>query len=169
MVFSVSGSRDMSSFSPGKKFPNGLPTCTAFIWLPFKGPPAILNITCSKFVPKGTSYRPGRLTLPITERIFVPLAFSVPMPAYDSPPCSIMWGMFAKVSTLFTMVGRSHKPFSMGKGGLSRGSPTSPSRESIRAVSSPHTYDPPPRMIFKVKLKLDPKMFLPKKPYRLAV
>ena len=42
-----------------------------------------------------------------------------------------------RVSTLLTLVGQASKPDTAGKGGLIRGSPLFPSKESKRAVSSP--------------------------------
>ncbi len=71
---------------------------------------------------------------------------------------------FAKVSTLFIMVGFSHKPFSAGKGGRERGIPLLPSMEAIRAVSSPQTNAPAPSLIFTLKEKLLPKIESPNNP-----
>ncbi len=48
---------------------------------------------------------PGRSTLPDTEKIFVPVDFSVPMPEYHAAPFSTMWGIVASVSTLLMTVG----------------------------------------------------------------
>ena len=54
----------------------------------------------------------------------------------------------AKVSTLFTTVGQSYKPFTAGNGGLMRGLPLLPSNDSSKAVSSPQTKAPAPSLIF---------------------
>ncbi|MNR69211.1 hypothetical protein D3C85_1943020 [compost metagenome] len=47
-------------------------------------------------------------------------------------------------STLFTTVGQLYKPAIAGKGGLIRGLPRLPSKDSNKAVSSPQIYAPPP-------------------------
>ena len=84
------------------------------------------------------------------------------------PPLAIIHGTFAYVSTLFMFEGFCQKPFSAGKGGFNRGMPLSPSREAIRAVSSPHTKAPAPAFMRRSKLKLLPNIFLPRKPFSRA-
>ena len=59
-------------------------------------------------------------------------------------------------------------PFAAGKGGLRRGIPLSPSKDAIRAVSSPHTNAPAPALIRRSKSNPLSKMFLPRKPFSLA-
>ncbi len=46
-------------------------------------------------------------------------------------------GATATVSTLATVVGQPKTPMSAGKGGFRRGLPCLPSKDSIKAVSSP--------------------------------
>merc|ERR1711963_1163704 len=60
-----------------------------------------------------------------------------PMLANQSPPLLQMVGATATVSTLVTVVGQPKTPTSAGNGGFRRGLPCSPSRLSIKAVSSP--------------------------------
>ena len=57
----------------------------------------------------------------------------------------------AIVSTLFTTVGQSYKPFTAGNGGFIRGLPLLPSNDSNKAVSSPQMYAPPPTCTYKSK------------------
>ena len=92
----------------------------------------------------GTSTSPTLFTLPARAKTLVPLDFSVPMEENQSDPLRRMGGTQAKVSTLFTLEGLPQKPFSAGKGGLLVGSPRLPSRDWMRAVSSPHTKAPAP-------------------------
>ena len=66
------------------------------------------------------------------------------------------------------MLGRPQTPNAAGKGGLARGIDLLPSTASIRAVSSPATYDSPVNDTSKSKLKSDPSMFFPNKPASYA-
>ena len=75
--------------------------------------------------------------LPPALMSLVPVLLPTPILAYSSPPSFTMGTTAAMVSTLFTTVGRSYRPFTAGKGGLMRGLPRLPSRLSSRAVSSP--------------------------------
>lgn len=75
--------------------------------------------------------------MPQAEINFVPVDFPTPIVAYSSPPKLIIGTTDAKVSTLFTTVGRPHAPLIAGNGGLIRGLPRFPSNDSISAVSSP--------------------------------
>src|SRR5690606_1598436 len=77
-------------------------------------------------------------------------------------------GIDAIDSTLFTTVGFCHKPFTAGKGGLIRGFPRLPSRDSIKAVSSPQIYAPPPQCTCRSKSYPEPLMFLPNHPAAYA-
>ena len=102
--------------------------------------------------------------MPERATILVPLLEVVPIRENHFPPFSIIEGIVAKVSRLLTTVGLSKSPFSTGNGGRGLGSPNEPYRESSSAVSSPHTYAPPPRFTFKEKENEDPIIFLPKMP-----
>ncbi len=83
------------------------------------------------------SYTPGLFMLPQAEMSLVPVDLPTPILAYSSPVIFIIGTTAAIVSTLFTTVGQSHKPFTAGNGGLIRGLPLFPSSDSINAVSSP--------------------------------
>ncbi len=119
-------------------------------------------------VPIGTSTRPVLVTLPTTEKTFVPLLDSVPMEENHSPPRLIITGTFAHVSTLLIFVGLLHRPDWAGKGGRIRGSGVRPSSDAISDVSSPQTNAPAPRCTLTSKLKPLPKMSSPKSPYSRA-
>ena len=75
--------------------------------------------------------------MPHAEINFVPVERPTPIFAYSSPVILIIGTTAAIVSTLFTTVGLFHKPCTAGKGGLIRGLPLLPSKDSIKAVSSP--------------------------------
>jgi hypothetical protein len=47
------------------------------------------------------------MTCPETEKTLVPVLCSVPMPAYQSAPCSMIGGRAASVSTLLMSVGEA--------------------------------------------------------------
>src|SRR4030042_3210780 len=95
-----------------------------------------------KVMPIGTSTSPVFLILPTREKIFVPLLPSVPKVRYQSAPLLIITGTLDQVSTLFKLLGLSHRPFSTVWTYLARGSPTLPSRDAISAVESPQTKSP---------------------------
>src|SRR5580693_6090128 len=97
-----------------------------------------------KVVPLGSSYTPGLLTCPLTQKSRFPPFFSHPNFAYHSAPLLMMGGTQAMVSTLLMTVGQPKRPTTAGKGGLRRGNPFLPSRDSSRAVSSPQIYAPAP-------------------------
>ena len=72
------------------------------------------------------------------QKIRVPELFGgFPMDANHSGPRFTMCGMLESVSTLLTTVGFWNRPWVAGNGGLMRGRPRLPSRDSSRAVSSP--------------------------------
>ena len=88
--------------------------------------------------PFGTSNTPGWLTCPDTANIRIPVDVGAPMSWNDWPDSLMIHGTSASVSTLLTIVGCRYNPLEAGKnGGLRRGMPRSPSRLSIRPVSSP--------------------------------
>lgn len=53
-------------------------------------------------------------------------------------------GTTETVSTLVTVLGHPYNPALAGKGGFTLGCPALPSKDSIKAVSSPQIYAPPP-------------------------
>src|SRR5579862_9860519 len=95
-------------------------------------------------VPLGSSYTPGLTTWPLTQNKRLPPFFSLPNFAYHSAPLLMMGGTQAMVSTLLITVGQPNNPITAGNGGLRRGKPFLPSRDSKSAVSSPQIYAPAP-------------------------
>ena len=75
---------------------------------------------------------------------FVPAFLSLPKLENQEAPLLIIVGQTATVSTFVTVVGQPYNPALAGKGGLSLGLPGFPSRDSIRADSSPQIYAPAP-------------------------
>ncbi len=148
--------------------PEGPPIWAALNFLPFCMPPPMRKIISPMGMPMGTSTMPVLTMSPARANTFVPLACSVPKPAYQPPPFSRIGGMLASVSTLLMIVGAPKRPFSKGKGGLGRGSPRLPSMEFKRAVSSPQTKAPAPMRISRSKSKPEPRMSLPSSPYSRA-
>src|SRR3954470_18288214 len=135
-------------FSPLAVFSNMLagrmgtdepPGIQAFRRLPLAIPPqySSLYINSSTEMVMSISYTPGLLMLPQAEINLVPVDLPTPILAYSSPVMLMIGTTAAIVSTLFTTVGLSHKPFTAGIGGLIRGLPLLPSSDSINAVSSP--------------------------------
>ena len=103
---------------------------------PARTPPAMSSSSRS-VMPSGASYWPGRVTWPDRLKMPKPLDFSVPIAANQSAPLATIEGTLAIDSTLLMTVGPPYRPATAGKGGLSRGWPRKPSRESSSAVSSP--------------------------------
>lgn len=64
---------------------------------------------------------------------FVPEFLGLPNDANQAPPLRQIEGATATVSTFDTVVGQPKTPISAGNGGLRRGLPCLPSRDSIRA------------------------------------
>ena len=85
--------------------PEGPPVCTALKLRPSGTPPPISKMISRRVMPMGTSIRPVFWTRPARAKTFVPLLFSVPMRANQSPPLRRMGGMLANVSTLLISVG----------------------------------------------------------------
>jgi len=92
-----------------------------------------------RVIPIGTSIRPFSFISPIIVKTFVPDEPSTPRFLNQSAPLRRICGTFAKVSTLFTIVGFPKSPETGGYGGFNLGSPLFPSIDSISAVSSPQT------------------------------
>ncbi len=74
-------------------------------------------------VPSGISTRPVFLTLPTSEKTFVPELFGLPVSVNQAGPRITMGAMLYQVSTLLMLVGLPHRPFCAGKGGRGRGRP----------------------------------------------
>ena len=123
------------------------PGMTAFTFRPagMPWPKSGLSMSSRTVVLSITSKTPGRFTEPDRQTIRVPPDFSGPSFANQSAPFWKMVGTAARVSTLFTTVGQPKRPTTAGKGGLSRGQPFFPSRDSSIPVSSPQMYAPAPR------------------------
>src|SRR3990172_2243013 len=119
-------------------------------------------------MPFGTSTRPVLFIFPVRANTLVPLLFSVPKEAYQSPPLVMIWGTLAQVSTLFMFEGFPQTPFWAGKGGLGFGIPLFPSMEFIRAVSSPQTNAPAPSLTIMSRSNPVPNILFPRKPFPLA-
>ena len=80
----------------------------------------------------------GFFTLPLTPKILVPPSSDLLRPLYHSTPPLMICGMFDRVSTFWTTVGRPQRPLVCGNGGLERGLGRLPSSELSNPVSSPH-------------------------------
>ena len=121
--------------SPGSGGTDEPPGMTALSRRPPHTPPASPRRSRNG-VPSGTSKFPGRLTCPDTEKHFTPPLFGRPRPMNQSPPLRMIDGTEAKVSVLLIVVGLPYTPYWAGNGGLNRGSPFLPSRDSMSAASS---------------------------------
>ena len=108
------------------------------------------------------------MILPTSEKTFVPLLPSVPTEANAFAPFAMMYGTFAQVSTLLSVVGLPWRPTSTVWTYFARGSPSLPSSEAISAVDSPQTNAPPPRLMRMSKENPEPRMSSPSSPYRRA-
>src|SRR5579864_6749508 len=98
-------------------------------------------------VPSGISTSPVLFTFPTKEKTLVPELFGLPVSLNHAGPLVTIGATLYQVSTLLMLVGYPHSPFCAGKGGRGRGRPAWPSREAIRAVSSPQTNAPAPSTI----------------------
>ena len=157
--YSTGTSRNRAGMQP----PEGPPVCTALNRLPRGIPPPISKMIVDRGVPMGTSTRPLLAILPLRAKTAVPLLFSVPMPANQSAPRSMMTGTDVRLFTLLIVVGFPSRPDWAGKGGRGRGMPRRLSMEAIRAVSSPQTKAPAPSLMWTAKSKPEPRMSLPRK------
>ena len=117
-----------------------------------------------RVVPIGTSTRPVFSIHPVTEKVFVPVLFPVPIVRNHFPPLTIMPGRLAYVSTLLSTVGFPHRPWSTVLGGLTLGIPLCPSIDAVRALPSPHTNAPAPLLMCRWNEKPVPKMESPSSP-----
>src|ERR1700676_1373816 len=122
--------------SAGTTIQDDPPGMTALSLRPFHTPPQ-RSIRSLKGIPMGNSRLPGLVTCPETEKITVPPEFRGPKPANHAAPLRMMVGTEAKLCVLLMVVGLPNKPKFAGNGGLKRGLPGLPSRDSSSAVSSP--------------------------------
>src|SRR5450432_2265572 len=122
--------------SPGTTGQDEPPGITAFSLRPFQTPPASA-IRSLKGIPNGSSKLPGFSTWPETEKITVPPEFTGPKPANHAAPLRMIVGTDPKLWVLLMVVGLPNRPKLAGNGGLKRGLPGFPSRDSKSAVSSP--------------------------------
>ena len=97
--------RHIQELLGGMHPPEGPPVCTALNLRPSGMPPPISKMISRSVMPMGTSISPVFCTRPASAKTFVPLLFSVPMRANQSPPLRRMGGMLANVSTLLIKVG----------------------------------------------------------------
>lgn len=104
---------------------------------PPRTPPACLSISSFRLILSSSSTVQGLLTCPLMQYSLVPWLFLRPNCVNHSGPLRRMVGATATVSTLVTVEGQPYRPTLAGNGGLSLGFPCLPSRDSIKAVSSP--------------------------------
>jgi hypothetical protein len=71
------------------------------------------------------------------QKSLVPAFLGLPNDSNHEAPRLKIVGQTATVSTFVTVVGQPKTPVLAGNGGLSRGRPGLPSRDSIKADSSP--------------------------------
>ena len=91
----LSKSTGVSRASAGRQPPDGPPSCTALNSLPGSMPPPMSKMTSRRVEPMGTSTRPVFRTLPVSEKILVPLLVSVPMARKASTPWAMIQGTVA--------------------------------------------------------------------------
>ena len=84
-----------SSSEAGRQPPDGPPSWTALNCRPGSMPPPMSKITSRSVVPIGTSMRPPFTTLPVSEKILVPLLVAVPIAAKASAPWLMIQGTLA--------------------------------------------------------------------------
>src|SRR5580700_3743796 len=117
----------------GQELPPGI---TALSLRPFHTPPAI-RMRSANGMPSGSSKLPGFSTCPETENIIVPPELAGPRAENQAAPLRMIVGTEAKLCVLLMVVGLPYRPKLAGNGGLKRGLPCLPSRDSSNAVSSP--------------------------------
>ena len=100
-------------------------------------PPQCFSKSSCNGIDISSSITQGLLTCPEMQYTLVPWFLSRPKPANHLAPLRMIVGATATVSTLATVEGHPKSPTSAGNGGFKRGLPCLPSRDSMRAVSSP--------------------------------
>src|SRR4029450_10303149 len=98
----------------GTQPPDGPPVCTALTERPFVPPSPTSYTKRARGVPSGISTRPIPLTLPTSEKTFVPALFALPIPVNHSAPLVTMGATLYQVSTLLMLVGAPKRPFWAG-------------------------------------------------------
>ena len=84
------------------------PIITAFSARPSATPPPTSSIRCRTVIPCGSSYAPGRTTLPERQKTRVPVeSGGAPIFAYSAGPTSRIFGTVVIVSTLLISVGEA--------------------------------------------------------------
>ena len=126
-------------------------------------------INSPRDIPKPVSTIPPCFTFPASWKIWVPRDRPTPRDLYEPAPSAKTAGTLAKVSTLLITVGLPKRPAIAGSGGLERTTPRLPSMLSSMAVSSPHTYDPPPTRILISNECVEPRRLLPSTPNSRAI
>ena len=111
---------------------------------PPRTPPQCFSMRSRKGIDISSSTVHGLLTCPEMQNNFVPALFFRPKEANQSAPRRKIVGATATVSTFVTVVGHPYRPTLAGNGGFNLGLPCLPSKDSIKAVSSPQIYAPAP-------------------------
>ncbi len=106
---------------------------------PPRTPPQCFSISSLRGTLISSSTVHGLLTCPEIQYSLVPELRSRPKESNQAPPRRQIVGATAIVSTLATVEGQPKRPTDAGNGGLRRGFPGLPSRDSMREVSSPQT------------------------------